>query len=208
MGLLPWPPGLLQAALSPLHLAALQSLEVLHVTASVLLVLSDVVDQVADDRGEPEEHGDQHHRISGSPHRQTQIPVLHQQDQRHPNSSCNTNTNLQPEILTGLIQVLHFGHFRLMISCCFKIRCTHTHTALWLADEHTEVWEVRGLTDDFRKRRRVQIQLRHWQLNTNRKTESVENQTICLLINEILQKRLSLFYEWIPSFIRCLLLQD
>lgn len=66
--------------------AALQRLQVLHVPADVLLVLVDVVEEVGEEHGEPEEHGDQHHHISGSPHRQTQVPVLHQDYQWNPNS--------------------------------------------------------------------------------------------------------------------------
>lgn len=76
-----------QAHLS-LNLSAGKRLEVLHVPPGIFLVVPDVVNQVRDHHGEPEEHGDQHGHICGPPQGQTQVPVLSQQDERHPNGSC------------------------------------------------------------------------------------------------------------------------
>lgn len=46
---------------------------------------------------------------------------------------------------------------------------------MWMQRGRTAVRQVRGLTDDFRERWRVQIQLRHRQLNTETQTESVKH---------------------------------
>lgn len=59
------------------RIPAVKELEVVKVLVDDDFVLSNVVDKVADEHKEPEEHGDQRHHVSGPQHRPTQVPVLH-----------------------------------------------------------------------------------------------------------------------------------
>lgn len=110
--------------------------------ASMLLVLVDVVEEVGEEHEEPEEHRDEHHHIDGSPHRQTQVPVLHQYDHRDPNGPWKPNTQSEDHSLV-------------------RLQKNTTDEC-----KRTEVWDVRAMTDDVSQRLGVQIQQRQRHLNT------------------------------------------